>query len=62
MTKSSYLPVVIQVDQSSAMKVIMSISHAGLAKNISERAFGKNLKIISAAGAGMYILFNMFKD
>jgi hypothetical protein len=62
MTKSSYLPVVFQVDQSPDMRIIMSISHPGLAKNISEQAFGKSLKIISAAGAGMYILFNMFRD
>jgi hypothetical protein len=38
------------------MRIIMSISHPGLAKNISEQAFGKNLKIIHAAGAGMYVL------
>jgi hypothetical protein len=31
------------------------MSHPGLAKNISEQAFGKNLKIIPAAGAGMYV-------
>jgi hypothetical protein len=62
MTKYSYLPVVFQVDQNSVTKVIVSISHAGLAKNVSKQAFGKNLEIISAAGAGTYILFNMFKD
>jgi lactate dehydrogenase-like 2-hydroxyacid dehydrogenase len=63
MTKSSYLPLAFQVDESSAIRIIISMSHPGLAKNISEQAFGKNLKIIPAAGAGMYyILFNMFRD
>jgi hypothetical protein len=38
----------------------MSISHLGLTKNISERAFGKSIKTISAAGAGTYQMFNGF--
>lgn len=62
MTRSLYLPFLVQADESSAIRIIMSMSHPGLAKNISEQAFGKNLKIIPAAGAGMYILFNMFRD
>nr|CAD7201778.1 unnamed protein product [Timema douglasi] len=33
-------------------KIIVSISHAGQVKNISEQAFGKNVEVISAAGAG----------
>jgi lactate dehydrogenase-like 2-hydroxyacid dehydrogenase len=53
---------VFQVDESSDIRVIMSMSHPGSAKNISEQAFRKNLKIISAAGAGMCILFNMLRE
>jgi len=36
----------------SARRIIMSISHQGLAKSISEKAFGKSVETISAAGAG----------
>lgn len=62
MTESLYLPLVFQAEESSGIRIIMSMSHPGLAKNISEQAFGKYLKIIPAAGAGMYILFTMFRD
>nr|CAD7572063.1 unnamed protein product [Timema californicum] len=39
-------------DLSKTPKIIVSISHAGQVKNISEQAFGKNVEVISAAGAG----------
>jgi hypothetical protein len=50
---SSYLPAVFQADQNSPTRIIMSISHPGMTKNISEQAFGKNTEIVSAAGAGI---------
>jgi hypothetical protein len=61
MTSHSYLHV-FQADKSSATKVIMSISHPGLVKNISEQAFGKSIEAVSAAGAGLYLLSNMFRE
>jgi hypothetical protein len=51
-----------QAEQGSATRVIMSISHQGLAKNISEQAFGKSTETIYAAGAGVYQLFNTFRE
>lgn len=33
-------------------KITVSLSHAGTVKNVTEQAFGKNVEIISAAGAG----------
>jgi hypothetical protein len=47
-----------QAEKGSATRIIMSISHQGLAKNISEKAFGKNVETISAAGAGVYQLLH----
>ncbi|PNF14189.1 putative inositol monophosphatase 3 [Cryptotermes secundus] len=43
---------IFEAEESSGIRIIMSMSHPGLAKNISEQAFGKYLKIIPAAGAG----------
>ena len=42
----------LQADGTETTKIIVSISHAGTVKNVSEQAFGKNVEIISAAGAG----------
>jgi hypothetical protein len=47
-----------QAEQGSATRIIMSISHQGLAKKISEQAFGKSIETISAAGAGVYQLLH----
>jgi hypothetical protein len=53
---------VFQADRNSATMIIMSISHLGLTKNISEQAFGKSIEIVQAAGAGMYLLIIMFRE
>ena len=42
----------LQADDADTTKIIVSLSHAGTVKNVSEQAFGKNIEIISAAGAG----------
>jgi len=57
MSKSLYLTLFFtQNEKGSATRIIISISHQGLAKNISEKAFGKSVETISAAGAGVYQL------
>ena len=38
------------------MKIIVSLSHAGLVKNIATNAFGAGTEIISAGGAGFKAL------
>ena len=59
MQKSLYLTLFFtQAEKGSTTRIIMSISHQGLAKNISEKAFGKNIETISAAGAGVYQLLH----
>jgi hypothetical protein len=63
MPKSLYLTLFFtqaekSAEKSSTTRIIMSISHQGLAKNISEKAFGKNITVISAAGAGGYQLLH----
>lgn len=39
------------------MKVIVSLSHAGSVKPLAQRAFGANVEVISAGGAGYKSLF-----
>jgi hypothetical protein len=57
MPKALYLSLFFtQAEQVSTTRIIMSISHLGSAKNISEQAFGKRIETISAAGAGAYQL------
>jgi len=59
MPQSLYLTLFFtQAEKSSTTRIIMSISHQGLAKNISEKAFGKSITTISAAGAGGYQLLH----
>ncbi|PSN33073.1 putative inositol monophosphatase 3 [Blattella germanica] len=41
-----------KLSSTAANKIIVSMSHAGAVKNVSEQAFGKNAEIIPAAGAG----------
>jgi hypothetical protein len=57
-----FMPFFSQAEQGPATRIIMSISHQGLAKNISEQAFGKSVKTVYAAGAGVYQLFNTFRE
>jgi hypothetical protein len=59
MPKSLYLTLFFtQADTGSTASIIMSMSHQGMAKNISEKAFGTSIKTISAAGAGVYQLLH----
>lgn len=39
-------------DSATGPRIIVSISHAGSVKNISEQAFGKEVEVTAAAGAG----------
>jgi len=59
MSKSLYFTCFFTQDEKgSATRIIISISHQGFAKNISEKAFGKSIETISAAGAGVYQLLH----
>ncbi|XP_063240831.1 putative inositol monophosphatase 3 [Bacillus rossius redtenbacheri] len=49
---SSNLKVLSEDDIGMTPKIIVSMSHAGEVKNVSEKAFGKSVDIIAAAGAG----------